>query len=95
MLELGRQTKIIKNEEKNEEIVNTQGFLKQIPRQELGREFFALYEIDPHIKKQGHPDPDSAPDKRFLHFDLVSLSVKHPEVQGKQDNDYHPKNRPI
>ena len=70
-----------KNQQEHEQIVDAQGFLDEVARQELQRRARAAFVGDQRGKRQGQPDPHGAPRHRFLELDLVFPAVDHAEIE--------------
>jgi hypothetical protein len=84
VLVLGRNLEIGKDQKKDKEVVNAEGFFYQIAGEKLKSRFITPPEIDDDIETQGNGDPECAPKKGFLDLDLVRPPIENDQIKGEQ-----------
>jgi hypothetical protein len=83
MLVERRDAKVGEDEQKDEDIVNAEGLLNEITREEFKGRLRTAPEIDSKIEKKGQRNPDAAPDQSLLDPYGMGLAMKYSEVQGE------------
>jgi hypothetical protein len=89
MLIFSRNLKVGKDEEKYEEIVNTQRFLDKISREKIDSFFLSSerMKVDPGVEDKRKSSPYSSPYQRFFYARDMIIPVKKLIQQNHADNE--------
>ena len=74
-------TKEGEEQHKDEDVVNAEGLLDQIAREELQRRFRATEDVDPGVEDQRQCNPHGAPGQCLFDRTSMRFAMKHAQVK--------------
>ena len=77
----------IENEEKNKKVIEAQGSLNHIARQEFESCSPTEPEIDETVKCNRQECPEDTPEERFVNTDFMNFSVENSQVERQKEED--------
>jgi hypothetical protein len=91
MVKPWRHGKIRKEQNKNKDVVHTEGILDEVAGEELQPFGWTEFVVNERAKRERKNDPDDAPQKSLAETDDVRLAVKHPKIERQEKEDNYQK----
>ena len=87
MLITGIDAKILEDQQKNENVVQAEGFFDDVAGEKLEAGPAAMRNENPRAKTERKRDPCRALDRRFAHRDDVRAPVKQSQIEHQKERD--------
>ena len=84
MLVFGIDTKILENQQENEDVVHAERFLNEVAGEKFEARPAPVREENPQSERYGNRDPGAAFNCRFANRNRVRTTVKQAQVEQEQ-----------